>query len=122
MRYVSDRTGVISFANFPIIWLFGMRNNLLMWLTGWDFGTYNNFHRWVARVATLQAVVHSIGYTVLIVKSKSSPGAPFFFLLLLRNVLCADDVSFPVGSWANFLQWWYLTFFWAGELVRRARS
>ena len=43
-----------------------MRNNLLLWLTGWDFGTYNNFHRWVARVATLQAVVHSIGYTVLV--------------------------------------------------------
>ncbi|OHE99961.1 ferric reductase like transmembrane component [Colletotrichum orchidophilum] len=65
-RYVADRTGIISFANFPIIWLFGMRNNLLMWLTGWDFGTYNNFHRWVARVATLQAVIHSVGYVVLV--------------------------------------------------------
>src|SRR5690606_6643759 len=65
-RYVSDRTGIISFANFPIIWLFGMRNNLLMRLTGWDFGTFNNYHRWIARVATLQAVVHSIGYTVLV--------------------------------------------------------
>jgi hypothetical protein len=67
-RYVSDRTGIISFANFPIIWLFGMRNNLLLSLTGWDFGTYNNFHRWIARVATLQAVVHSVGYTVLVFK------------------------------------------------------
>lgn len=45
-----------------------MRNNVVIWLTGWDFGTYNNFHRWVARIATLQAVVHSIGYTVLILK------------------------------------------------------
>lgn len=68
IRYVSDRTGIISFANFPMIWLFGMRNNLLMWLTGWDFGTYNNFHRWVARIATLQAIVHSVGYTVLVIK------------------------------------------------------
>ncbi|KAG5943447.1 hypothetical protein E4U53_007055 [Claviceps sorghi] len=65
LRYVSDRTGIISFANFPIIWLFGMRNNAAIWLTGWDFGTCNNFHRWIARIATLQAVVHSIGYTVL---------------------------------------------------------
>lgn len=68
LRYVSDRTGIISFANFPMIWLFGMRNNILMWLTGWDFGTYNNFHRWVARIATVQAIVHSIGYTALIVR------------------------------------------------------
>ncbi|RYP05445.1 hypothetical protein DL764_003794 [Monosporascus ibericus] len=65
-RYVSDRTGIISFANFPLIWLFGMRNNVVMWLTGWDFATYNNFHRWVARIATVEAVVHSVGYTVLV--------------------------------------------------------
>ena len=66
LRYSYDRTGIISFANFPLILLFGMRNNLLMWLTGWDFGTYNNFHRWVARIATAQAIIHSIGYSILV--------------------------------------------------------
>lgn len=69
-RYVSDRTGVISLANFPLIWLFGTRNNILIWVTGWGFGTYNNFHRWVARVATVQAVVHSIGYTEMVFERK----------------------------------------------------
>ncbi|OBR10496.1 Ferric reductase like transmembrane component [Colletotrichum higginsianum IMI 349063] len=86
-RYVADRTGIISFANFPIIWLFGMRNNLLMWLTGWDFGTYNNFHRWVARVATLQAVIHSVGYVVLV---------------------------FDDGGWFYFMSYWKMMFWWAG--------
>ncbi|GKT41536.1 ferric/cupric reductase transmembrane component B [Colletotrichum spaethianum] len=86
-RYVADRTGIISFANFPIIWLFGMRNNLLMWVTGWDFGTYNNFHRWVARVATVQAVIHSVGYVVLV---------------------------FDDGDWAYFMSWWKVMFWWAG--------
>ncbi|UKZ94515.1 uncharacterized protein TrAFT101_009386 [Trichoderma asperellum] len=66
LRYVSDRTGIISFANFPFIWLFGMRNNVALWLTGWDFGTYNNFHRWCARISTIEAVIHSVLYTVLI--------------------------------------------------------
>lgn len=70
LRYVSDRTGIISLANFPLVWLFGMRNDLLMWITGWGFGTYNAFHRWVARVATVQAVVHSLGYTLMILESK----------------------------------------------------
>ncbi|RYO80066.1 hypothetical protein DL766_008320 [Monosporascus sp. MC13-8B] len=65
-RYVSDRTGIISFANFPLIWLFGMRNNVVMWLTGWDFATYNSFHRWVARIAAVEAVIHSVGYTALV--------------------------------------------------------
>ncbi|KAJ3476016.1 hypothetical protein NLG97_g9266 [Lecanicillium saksenae] len=68
LRYASDRTGIISFANFPLIWLFGMRNNFALWLTGWDFGTYNNFHRWTARIATLQAVIHSIGYIIILLR------------------------------------------------------
>ncbi|KAI5459632.1 ferric reductase like transmembrane component-domain-containing protein [Mariannaea sp. PMI_226] len=90
LRYVSDRTGVISFANFPLIWLFGMRNNVLMWLTGWDFGTYNNFHRWVARIATVQAIVHSIGYTILVI----------------------DE-----GGWSAFVNWWTYLFWWTGEVA-----
>ena len=63
-RYLSDRTGILAIANVPIIWLFATRNDPLLWLTGWSFATYNRFHRWVARVATLQAIAHSIGYSV----------------------------------------------------------
>jgi predicted ferric reductase len=89
-RYVSDRTGVLSLANFPLIWLFGTRNNVLMWLTGWGFGCYNNFHRWAARVATVQAVVHSIGYTEMI---------------------------FERGTWATFMKYWSKHYFWNGEIA-----
>ncbi|PCD20928.1 hypothetical protein FGRA07_05080 [Fusarium graminearum] len=89
-RYSSDRTGIISFANFPLIWLFGMRNNLLMWLTGWDFGTYNNFHRWVARIATLQAILHSIGYSILV---------------------------YLEGGWEGYIFWWSYMFWWVGGVA-----
>jgi hypothetical protein len=70
-RYVSDRTGIISLANLPLVWVFGMRNNVLMWATGWGFGTYNTFHRRAARVSTVQAVVHSIGYTIMVCERRS---------------------------------------------------
>ncbi|RYO96839.1 hypothetical protein DL765_011412 [Monosporascus sp. GIB2] len=89
-RYVSDRTGIISFANFPLIWLFGMRNNVVMWLTGWDFATYNNFHRWVARIATVEAVIHSVGYTVLV---------------------------YDQGGWDAFAQYWQLMWWTTGEIA-----
>ncbi|KAL7931355.1 ferric reductase like transmembrane component domain-containing protein [Trichoderma chlorosporum] len=90
LRYVSDRTGIISFANFPFIWLFGMRNNVALWLTGWDFGTYNNFHRWCARISTIEAVVHSVLYTVLI---------------------------FMNGGW-SYYAWWFTMWFWnAGQIA-----
>lgn len=63
-RYFSDRTGYLSYANLVVFFAFGIRNNILIWMTGWQFPTFIRFHRWVARVATLQAVLHSIGYTV----------------------------------------------------------
>lgn len=90
LRFVSDRTGIISLANFPLVWLFGMRNDFLIWITGWGFGTYNVFHRWVARVATIQAVLHSVGYTVMILAS---------------------------GGWPSFSQYWKEHYFWNGEIA-----
>lgn len=61
--YVGNRTGVLSFANIALSILFAGRNNPLMWVTGLSQTTCLIFHRWSARVATVQAVVHSIIYT-----------------------------------------------------------
>ncbi|KAL5604380.1 hypothetical protein BROUX41_002352 [Berkeleyomyces rouxiae] len=89
-RYLSDRTGFISYANFPMVWVFGLRNNLLLWLTGWDFGTYNNFHRWAARVATVQAVIHSVGYTVLVF---IDGGWPYFFFFFTKFFWWTGEIA-----------------------------
>ncbi|KAF2083679.1 hypothetical protein K490DRAFT_51054 [Saccharata proteae CBS 121410] len=62
-RYVSDRTGVMAISNLPWLWLFAGRNNVFLWATGWKFSTFNLFHRHIARVATLEAIVHAAGYT-----------------------------------------------------------
>ncbi|OAA60317.1 serine/threonine-protein kinase [Niveomyces insectorum RCEF 264] len=62
-RGIADRTGTMSYGNIPILWMFSGRNNIFIWLTGWSFGTFNMFHRHVARMATLQAIFHSIGWT-----------------------------------------------------------
>ncbi|KAL1405332.1 hypothetical protein Q8F55_008961 [Vanrija albida] len=62
-RYVADRTGIMSFWNLPLLWAFAGRNDILIWLTGWSYSGCNLFHRWVARVATIQAIIHSAAYT-----------------------------------------------------------
>ncbi|RDL40881.1 uncharacterized protein BP5553_00860 [Venustampulla echinocandica] len=93
-RYLADRTGIISTANLALIWAFGIRNNTLLWLTGWDFATYNNFHRWVARVATVEAVVHSVAYTVLILQ----------------------EGSFEAG-WKSYVEYYHTRWFVAGILA-----
>ncbi|PNY24359.1 Uncharacterized protein TCAP_05704 [Tolypocladium capitatum] len=95
LRHVSDRAGIISFACFPVIWLTGVRNNLAIWLTGWDYSTYSNFHRWVSRVAAIQAILHSIGYA----------------LLILRE-----------GGW-SYYSWWFSQWFWnAGQFATLAMT
>ncbi|ETI24659.1 hypothetical protein G647_04028 [Cladophialophora carrionii CBS 160.54] len=64
-RYISDRTGIICYATLPWLWMFAGRNNIFLWLTGWSFATFNIFHRHIARCATVLAIVHSVGWSVL---------------------------------------------------------
>lgn len=62
VSYLSNRFGVLSFANIPLVVLYAGRNNVLLWLTNWSHGTFLLLHRWVAWIATLQAVLHSAMY------------------------------------------------------------
>jgi hypothetical protein len=45
--------------------MFAGRNNIFIWATGWSFSTFNIFHRNIARVATLQAIVHAIAWSAI---------------------------------------------------------
>ena len=65
VRYLADRTGIMCFYNMPLLFLLAGRNDFLIWMTGLSFSTMNLYHRWVARIATLQAIVHSAAYTWL---------------------------------------------------------
>ncbi|KAI0855902.1 ferric reductase like transmembrane component [Xylaria cubensis] len=62
-EYIGNRTGTLSLVNTAIAILFAGRNNLLIGLTGWSQTTFLTLHRWSARVATAQAIVHSVVYT-----------------------------------------------------------
>ena len=62
VSYLTNRFGVLSFANIPLLFLYSGRNNVLLWLTNWSHGTFLLLHRWVAWIATLQAVLHSAIY------------------------------------------------------------
>ena len=62
LTYVTNRTGVLSFANVPLLILYAGRNNVLLWLTNWSHSTFLLLHRWIAGIATLEAIVHSVIY------------------------------------------------------------
>ena len=63
--YIADRTGVVAIANYALLWAFAGRNDIFLWLTGWNYATFNVFHRWIARVITLEVIVHSMAFSVL---------------------------------------------------------
>src|SRR5262249_41457327 len=59
---LADRFGVLAIANFPLIFLFAGRNNMLLWLTNWSHTTFLILHRWVSYIATAEAIAHSTIY------------------------------------------------------------
>ena len=63
-NYVANRAGVLCFALLPLTVLLSARNNPLVTITRMSATTYIFLHRWVARVCALQAVIHSVGWTI----------------------------------------------------------
>ncbi|KAE8378513.1 ferric reductase [Aspergillus bertholletiae] len=62
VTYVSNRAGILSFANIPLLVLYSSRNNILLWLTNWSHSTFLLLHRWVAAICVLEACLHSAIY------------------------------------------------------------
>lgn len=60
---VGRRLSSLALANIPLIWIFSMRNSPLIWMTGWSFSTFNQFHRWIARFTVLELIAHAITFT-----------------------------------------------------------
>ncbi|KAM9914626.1 hypothetical protein OXX69_000462 [Metschnikowia pulcherrima] len=63
MRCFAVRTGIISSALLPLSVLFAGRNNVLQWITKWEYSTFVMFHRWISRVMVLLLIVHTAGYS-----------------------------------------------------------
>lgn len=72
-KLIADRSGVLALWNMPIFFLLAGRNDFLVWLTGWPYGTFHVFHKWIARVSALMAMVHSVAYAVYMYQRMSQP-------------------------------------------------
>lgn len=61
----------MAFNNLPILWVFSLRNNCFMWLTGWSFSTFMTFHRHISRIVMIQLIVHASTYSAYQAACKS---------------------------------------------------
>lgn len=64
LNLVSYRTDLMSISLFPIIYLFGIRNNPFIFLSGISYPVFQFYHRWCAYVCVVLAFIHSIIWTV----------------------------------------------------------
>lgn len=62
--YIGQRTGFLTMFLFPLLILFGGRNNFLLWLTGWPLDTFNVFHKWIGRIVVVDLFIHAVVYSV----------------------------------------------------------
>lgn len=67
VAFVLYRTGNFAYIMAPLVFLFAGRNNILLckYLTNWSHSTYILLHRWIARIFTFQALLHSVLALVL---------------------------------------------------------
>lgn len=60
--WLADRLGILSFANIALAIMFSGRNTPLLWITGCSRSEILTFHRWVARIAAIEAIIHVVWY------------------------------------------------------------
>lgn len=63
-RYIADRSGILAFGKLPLLIVFAGRNNFLSYFTGMKYSSSIIYHKLVARWMFIDALVHSICYTL----------------------------------------------------------
>lgn len=62
MLFLADRAGILAMFQLPTLFLMAGQNNLLISLTGWNYKTFNFFHKWVSRLFILLVFLHAVLY------------------------------------------------------------
>ncbi|ODV63630.1 ferric reductase family protein [Ascoidea rubescens DSM 1968] len=60
--YISDRIGIMAITQIPLLFAFAGRNNILIYLTGWSYRTFNIYHKWISRVVWIMILIHAFLY------------------------------------------------------------
>lgn len=105
MAYVLCRSGNFAYIMAPLIFLFGGRNNILLWLTNWSHSTFLVLHRWIARIFAVQALLHSI-LAVVLYKAEGTydmeATMPYWIWGIVAT-LCVVVLTFDTGLYIRSL-------------------
>lgn len=104
---VSNRSGIIGTIQIPILTLFALRNNLLIWCTGWSFSTFNTYHRAIGRVTFLMLLVHTVCKQLMMM----SFNMPLYLILYPTMLYRLGVAALVLMSLLIFTSWFRTTMY-----------
>ncbi|KAF5210733.1 hypothetical protein E0198_003617 [Clavispora lusitaniae] len=66
---IGYRSAILSFSLMPVCYIFGLRNNPFTWMTGLPQAEFIKYHKFVALIFSLEALVHSSIWTAYAIRS-----------------------------------------------------
>ncbi|RCK62338.1 putative ferric reductase transmembrane component [Candida viswanathii] len=90
LRYVANRTGTCSTMMMPLVILFAGRNNILQFVTRWNYSVFITFHRHIARMMFAFVMIHAVCFTIALGPAYASVmSMPFMIWGTAATVLAA---------------------------------
>ncbi|WPK25969.1 hypothetical protein PUMCH_003311 [Australozyma saopauloensis] len=69
MDLIGYRSGIIAFSLMPVVYIFGLRNNPFCFLTGLPQTTFITYHKFVAIIMAIEAMIHTSVWTAYAIKA-----------------------------------------------------
>lgn len=124
---IGYRTGIIAFSLTPVVFVFGLRNNPFCYLTGVSQAQFITYHKLVAIIMSIEALVHSSVWTAYAMTSGPYSvwsvddywrwgvvGTVLIFLMLGQSVQVVRDLMYEtflvihkVFGWLFIVAMWY---------------
>lgn len=98
LRFVAGRCAVSCGMLVPLLILFGLRNNILMWLTQWSYSTFLTYHRWIGRIVFCLASVHAIAFSY----AMNSLGVGNYGEMMSRDYMIAGTIATVAAAFIVF--------------------
>lgn len=64
LQAMGNRSGILAFAQLPLLMTLTTRSSLLMHFTGFKYSTLILLHRWIGRVVILDSILHTIAFYI----------------------------------------------------------
>lgn len=64
VQALGNRSGILAFAQLPLLMVLTTRSSLLMHFTGLKYSTFILLHRWIGRIVIIDSIIHTYAFYV----------------------------------------------------------